>query len=532
MNIISERGIGKQVALNTVFNYLKLFVQIITSLFLTRIIYFNLGSENYGFWQLLWMVFGYALLLDFGFGISMQKYAAEYTVSKDVHKLNAQLSSVIVTYILIALVIIVLTLCTTPFIDDIFILNKGGESFDLSYYKLVFAVFGIGAGIAFPFGVFAEIVHGLGRNDLRSVCSIGVTLVNYLGIYLVFEYGWSLLTLTVFSLSLNIFVSFIYLFITYKAIPGLCISFRLFSFEQIRSVASFSIFAYMTMFSKRVIFKTDQILLGIMLGMPSVAIYHISSRLSMLMSNLSTRFQENLAPVAAALYKTGDMEKLRWILLKSNRLAVFITTGVFITFFMLHKPILYFWLEITDSDKGAYSIAMIMLVSIFILTLFRSASDRFMFMANQHKYLAGVSVVEAALNIICSITFIRIWGIVGVAWGTFVPNTFVSLFIFFPLMCKFSGFSKRYFIVKVYLPVFLVALPSCAVMWWMTHQIFPITDLTQWAGKLGFLKLSMCSGIGGFVYILLGWKFILRSDEKTKIVSKVITTFGKGRAGV
>lgn len=532
MDSTSKRGIGHQVVLNTFFNYICLFSTILTSLFITRILYFNLGAVNYGFWQVLWMVFGYSLLLDFGFGLSIQKYAAEYTVTNDVHRFSELLSSVIVTYMIMSVIIILATLCAAPFIDSIFKFENSGNPSELRYFKIVFAVFGIGAALVFPIGVFSEILHGLGRIDLRCFVYLIQIVINFVGIYLIFELGFSLLALTLFSILLNLFISFCMAAVVYKKIPDLTISLKLFSFSKIKEIATFSLFAYLTMFSKMVVYKTDQIIVGVMLGMSSVAIYHIGSRLSMLMSKLSTKFQENLAPIAAALYKAGDFERLRWVMFKSNRLAAFIATGVFIIFFMLLKPILYFWLKITENDNGVYSIAMIMLVAIFIMTLFRHASDRFMLMANQHKYLAKIAVVEAVSNLVLSIVFIRIWGVVGVALGSLVPNVIVSLFVFFPFMCKFGRFSKRYFIIKVYFPVFLIAVPSCAAIGIMTHFVFPIDDLTQWAGITGFYKLAVCSIIGGGLYVASGYAFLMSNDEKLSIVNKVMTTLKLRRSAI
>ena len=71
--------------------------------------------------------------------------------------------------------------------------------------------------------------------------------------------------------------------------------------------------------------------------MGAIAICHIGSRLANLLTNFTTRFQENLAPVAAAMYHKGEMNKLRRLLLNSNLTSVFITTGFFIVFIMLFE---------------------------------------------------------------------------------------------------------------------------------------------------------------------------------------------------
>jgi len=525
MHNVNTRGLGEQVALNTVFNYLGKFVQVITSLYLTRILFFNLGSVNYGFWQLLWMVFGYSLLLDFGFGSSIKKYTAEYTISNDVLQLNGLLSSVLVAYSVMTSIIVIFTLIVAPFLDSVFTIEISKTTNDLSYYKMVFVVFGLGAALVFPAGVFLEILSGLGRNDLCSVIRMIQTIVNLGGIFLIFESDGSLLALAAFSVLLHVTVCGCTGLLVFKRIPGLRVSLRSFSYGKVKTIVSFSFFAYLVTFSNMVILKTDQIVLGVMLGMSSVTIYHIGSRIAKIMSDMSIMFQVNMTPIAAALYKEGDMERLRWVMFKSNKITAFITTGVFIIFMMLFKPVLYFWLKVAETDHEVHSVAVIMLVSLYILTLLRSSSSRFMLMCEQHRYLAGISVFEALANLILSIILVSLVGLVGVAWGTLIPNVLISLFIFFPFMCRFGRFSMPYLLKTTYLPVLMISIPTCIFIWGMTYYVFPITTLSKWSGAEGAIKLGLISASGGGVYSLFGWLVMLNPKERKILLDKALNMF-------
>ncbi len=57
----------------TASNYILLIIKIFASLLLVRIIFLGINNEEYGFWALLWSIFGYSILLDFGFGTAVQK---------------------------------------------------------------------------------------------------------------------------------------------------------------------------------------------------------------------------------------------------------------------------------------------------------------------------------------------------------------------------------------------------------------------------------------------------------------------------
>jgi hypothetical protein len=68
---------------NALSNYLRTFVGIVVGLVTFRLLYQSMPKESFGFWSLLWSVFGYGILLDFGFGFAAQKRVAELSVSKD-----------------------------------------------------------------------------------------------------------------------------------------------------------------------------------------------------------------------------------------------------------------------------------------------------------------------------------------------------------------------------------------------------------------------------------------------------------------
>ena len=56
-------------AKNTLTNYLVVGVKFIQGFLVTRWTIQYLGAENYGLWAVLWTIFAYSLLLDFGFEI-------------------------------------------------------------------------------------------------------------------------------------------------------------------------------------------------------------------------------------------------------------------------------------------------------------------------------------------------------------------------------------------------------------------------------------------------------------------------------
>lgn len=498
-----QENLKKIVLINTISNYGYTIVRFFTSIIITRILYLGLGEVSYGFWALIWSIFGYSLLLDFGFGTSVQKYTAEVSVTGEHDHFNRQLSTVFVTYGIMSLVIILATVVLQFFIGGLFHFPEGA---DVAYYQRIFLFFGVGVALTFPTGAFTEVLKGLKKIYIRNSINLINQLLNFAGIWIIFKMGYGLLTLAIFSVALQLLSNLAMAAFSFRFLTKLRLSFAYFRFELLKEIVSFSFFAYLIMFANIIIYKTDQIVVGAMLGVTSVAIYQVGSRLANVMSQFTNQFQDNLGPIAASLYRSGEHGRLKYILLHSNRIITFIAVLVFFIFTILARPILYLWLEVTD--PVIIQICYLMNISVLILTVFRSGNVKTLLMTGSHKMLSAVAVIESVANIGLSILFIYLWGVVGVALGTLVPNIILSLFVIYPAACRFSGLSIWASLRKIILPMLLNAIVPSALLLYTIHQI----PLEAWT----LAKLALWSVLAGIIFLATGWLFVLDAAERKK----------------
>ena len=475
----------------------------ISGIITTRLLYLGLGDVGYGYWVLLWSIFGYSLLLDFGFGTSVQKYAAELLVTKDYKLFNKQISTIIGSYLFMGVIIIILTIFGAYFLTSLFTI----EATDALYYQQVFFLFGVGSALLFPLGAFAEVLKGIGKLHIRNIVEFAYVTFNLIGIYLLMGHGYSVLELTLFSLALNLIRVIFMAGITFYFLPNMQLKPKHFELGYIKEIISFSFFAYLIMFSNMIIFKTDQILVGAMLGMAPVAIYQVGSRLSYLLDKFSTQFQDTLAPVAAKLNHAGETDRLRNIMFQSNRIVTLGTTLLFTILIFLAQPILEIWLEVTDHH--AITIGYIMLVSVYLLTIFRSANSKILLMSGEHRFLSKVAVIESIANVVLSILLIKLYGVIGVAIGTLIPNIILSLFVIFPAASRFSAVSKLLYFEKIFLPTLLIALIPSLILYLSRMTI------EQW----DLLTVMVVAAGTSLVYLLLAYRFYADEDERNRIKS-------------
>ncbi len=434
-------GLRKTMIANTISNYGKLVTMMIVTIFLTRTLFLGLSREEYGLWALLWSIFGYSLLLDFGFGAAIQKSTSQTIVTKDWEKYNRLLSTVFVNYSVLAVLIGVAAFILASNLNNMFQFSSAG---DLNYYRKIFIMFGVGTAVVFPSGFFVEVLRGLHKIKLRNNIQVLFNLINFGLMMYVVHSGFGLWGMTIVTISTALLTNITMAYFAHKSIPTLKISLKHYDFKLLKEVMGFSLFAYIITFSNLIIYQTDQLVISVFASVSLIAVYQISSKLAMTFKKFSSQFLDNLAPVAATLFASKEEGKLGKIMIESNRLMGVISTLMFVPLVVFVKPLLKIWLDLEDPD-GLF-VAVLLLTSMYLIVFFRSTSVKILLMGNHYKKLSMVAIIECTMNLALSIWLIRFYGIIGVALGTLIPNAIFTVSFNIPLGLKFSKITlKEYF---------------------------------------------------------------------------------------
>ncbi|MDZ4121079.1 MAG: hypothetical protein U1C33_01565, partial [Candidatus Cloacimonadaceae bacterium] len=210
-----EQGLRKRMLVNTLSNYGKVVVGLFITIFLTRILFLGLSREEYGFWALLWSIFGYSLLLDFGFGTSIQKYTSECHVTKDWERYNRIVSTVFFNYAIFAALIAVFTVILGFNLNALFDFDRANEL----YYRKVLIIFGLGSALAFPFGFFTEVLRGLQKMHIRNLIQIAFIVLNFVGIALMIHYKLNLYGMAFIAVGTTLGGSLTMMYVSHRLIP-------------------------------------------------------------------------------------------------------------------------------------------------------------------------------------------------------------------------------------------------------------------------------------------------------------------------
>lgn len=430
---------------NTLSNYGRMLLGLAITIFLTRIIFLGLTREEYGLWAVMWSIFGYSLLFDFGFGAAVQKYTSETKVTQEWDKYNRLVSTIFFNYTFLAVIVFVLA----------FVLGfnlKHILHFDITnaeYYRYVFILFGIGTAVVFPYGFYTEILHGLQELHTRNIIQSVFMVINFVAVYFVMKYHYNLVGLTIATVTTNLSANLTMVVLVHRKLPKFTIKWQYYDKKLIKKVMSFSLYAYLITFTNLIIFRTDQLVISVFAGVALVAVYQIASRLAETYRQFSAQFLDNLSPVSATLFAAGKYDKMAQIMIQSNRLMGMISTVLIIPLLVFVRPLLQIWLNL--DDQSGTICAIILLLSMYTLLFFRSSSVYILIMANEQKRLTKIALIECVLNLGMSIFllhyidgFLQHFGIhipnaniIGVAVGTLIPNMILAAAFNIPFACKF-----------------------------------------------------------------------------------------------
>ena len=498
-----KTSINDMLIKTTASNYILLIVKIITSLFLVRIIFLGISNEEYGFWALLWTIFGYSVLLDFGFGTAIQKSTSETLENGKWEDYNKLISTVFFSYILLSIGVFIITLILAINLEKIFVFSST-ES--IEYYKIIFVIFGFGTSLIFPFGFFKEVLRGLGEISLRNNIDFIFLILNFIVISLSVTVYSSLLCMAIGAVVIQLFTNIFMAIYVYKKIPTLKISTSLFQKNRVRNIMGFSFFAYIVMFSNLIIFKTDQIIISIFSTVILAGFYQIIARITELFRQFSTQIHDIIGPISAALFANSNHDKLSSVLLQSNQIVGFISTMLLIPSFLFIEELLYIWLNI--NDEQVILTAKILLISMYILVFLRSSSVQVMLMCNRHKSLTIVAVIESIMNLFLSIYLIQYYSIVGVAIGTLIPNIFLAIVYNIPKACKFSNISIIEYVKKAIIKNIITGLIVYTILFF----------LSQLTNEITFVLLLFYGFISMLFYCLIYYVLWLDNEQKKNVV--------------
>ena len=499
---------------NTVTNYFSMFVRLVQGILVTRWLISHLGEAQYGLWVMLWSFFSYALLLDLGFGVAAQKVTATELYKRDIEKYNHTVSGIFLSHVSLAILILPLTFVGMYYIRELFHLPADATAEYISFCRKALLLSGLAATVVFPLGVFPEILVGLQKLYLRNYIIIISKLVELAGVICIFVLGWGLFRLLLFVMMVMGVTQLAMLISVWKSIPGFRIRFA-FDKEVFKSIFHFSGAVYIISIGRMIWERGMFLLISIFCGLSPVGIFQLGSRIPFLIQQIALPYVENISPISALLHSRKHTMHLAQILMRAIRWVNFFAAGATVMV-MIYAPRIIILLFNVDNNEAAF-ICRLMVLFVYFLLVYRTIPEKFLTMADEHKFLAKVQSFESIFFIVISIVGLLIKPHELVVVGAMILTKFIGTAVFVvPHVIRQTKMKLRYFVLYSLFEPALLALSIGMICYWQYYWL---------RGQINeFFLLALAGFSGVLVYFPALYYMMFDNAEKIrarKIIGKV-----------
>jgi len=387
------------------------------------IVIHNIGTEQYGILALVFLFLGYFAFLDLGMGEAVVKFVSEYHARKDREQINRIINAILLTYIIIGLVGVILIILFTKF----YAVKLFQISPDFARVtQISFYIVAIGFFLNLVMAVFSKIPEAMQRFDITSKITIVMGTSINIGNIIVVLLGGELIALVIVNLCGTIFGVFLYYIYSKTLLKCLKINF-IFTWKDLKKTFSFGLYTTFTRLASVISGSLFQIIIGIILGPVSVAIYNIPSKLISRLQMFAYKVSYVVFPVVSELKSLNDANRIYRVYEKVSKYVFYILSVFFISILSFNYSILRYWIGKDFADDGY--IVLILLTVAYYFHSISMVPSLVVFGMGKPKYNAIFSMMSAILCIILLIPLSNIFEVKGSAIAFLVSSFLVPFFI-------------------------------------------------------------------------------------------------------
>lgn len=414
----------------------------------------TLEESQYGAWLFINAVAGYSGLVYAGFGATICRYVADLSAREDWRKLNYVVSSIQGVYMVAATIVLAMAgvfAWLAPLLD------KWG---DLPTYDIRVAILIVGATIAIGMvcSVFGGVLVGTQRLDVKRGIDVCLGILRLALVLLLLKREQGLITLALIFFAVTLVEQILFMIFAYRQIPTISVGPWNIDRQTLRECFGFSAFNAVALVAEQLIFFTDTVVIGVVLGPVAVVPYQIALRVAQMIQAPIAQIGEAVLPKAGQLHATRAASGMQWLVARAMGLAFLLAGGFLIGATYFGGMLIEVWI-----GRG-YPISekiLCILVGAQVVSLPMIIARKALLGAGDVRIPAFIDLLEAVINLALSLILIQWLGIVGVAWGTFIPLVFVELSLLLPYAANRLGLDARKLAMDILRPA---ALPLALLL--------------------------------------------------------------------
>jgi len=424
----------RRLASGSALRVVDFFATAIIAFFMMPFMVRSLGDRMYGLWAVVGTFLGYYGLLDLGMSAAVIRHVAGAIGGKNDEECNRVFNTSLILYTGLGLAVLVVSGVLAGLSS---VISRNPE--DASVLWKIILILGIDAAVGFPIRTFGGVLRAQLRYDIMSIIDLLSTVLRSVLIVVVLTSGYKILALAWVTFLSTIPKKVLYVYFAKKNLPSLRLSRKYWRHGTAKVLFSYSSFAFIAQMADQLRFNMDAFVITAFLSLASVTHYNVAATLVHYFIGFVMAFMGILQPLFSRQHGAGEKEAIKKTFFLATKISVWVSSFVGFGLIAWGKPFIERWMGPDYLDSYP---CLVFLVLGCLTALWQTPSVDFLYGTSKHRLYAVFLLVEGICNLSLSVVLVGRFGIVGVAFGTFLPMVLIKL-TFQPLyVCR--SISIRY----------------------------------------------------------------------------------------
>lgn len=466
-------NLTKTVSKNVALSLARVAINSIVALALPAYLTQHLPAETYGAWVLILQLGAFVSFLDFGVQTAISKFVAEHDARGNEIEAGRYASAGFAIMALTGFLGVLLSLGMAWQVPRLFHAMPTGL-----YHDVQISVILVGSSLSFSLvcSVFSAVFLGLQRYAIpMGIAVLNKTFFAVVVVIAVFCHS-SLASMGMVVAIVNVSTSLLQLIACRRMAPHIRISLSLVDSHVLKQMVNYCFLLAIWTVGMVCVSGLDVTIVG-HFAYHETAYYSIATLPTSFLLLIISSILGPLMPASSSLSTRRSASEMGAVLAKITRYSTLLLLLTGLPLIVFSFPILRIWVGPAYASQCSTYLKILVLANII-----RNLCAPYATMivgTGQIKAATASPVLEAIVNLACSIYFASRFGAIGVAYGTLL-GSFTSIFLHFMVSMHYTRQTltisrNRLFMVGILRPLF-IAIPSVLLFLWYSFSPFTISE--------------------------------------------------------
>ncbi|WP_151033185.1 oligosaccharide flippase family protein [Cellvibrio sp. KY-GH-1] len=463
----------------------------------------ELGTHLYGLWITIGSVVASYYLLDLGFSQAVTRYVARYIHQKDYVGANRIITTSLLIYSGLGLLVVILSFFIARFGVDHFVQNKD----DIQLVQILLIISGISLAFEFPAKAFPGVISAYMRFDTIAIVGLIKTIADALFIYAAIKAGYGLVAMSLIVFCTSILSTVFYVYYCTRIFADLSISINHFEKGTAKELFHFSKWVFVNDLNALLKGKMDIWFIAYFTTLSTVTIYYVAVRLVEYAVQFLIQATGMSSPLYAKYHALEDHAKLAFAVELFLKINIILGSVISAGFYILGDNFIRLWMGSSFEVNTAY-ICLVIIGCGRMISFMTYPFGSLLLTVKRHDITAKVAIAETILAAVLSIVLIPRFQLMGAAIAIAIPLVLGRVFVISVYAARFVEIAWPKLIARIIIFISIAVAVSIYL-----RNLVTATD-----SYMGFAIMAV--GTGGVLVLIAVLSLFNLSDMKF-IVSKL-----------